>query len=174
MKESLSNTKKKTIGGWDAPCEAIDYEKLMETARQQCDSLRCRLSELNHSRLQPGETELARRRTVRILTDMYYEQKSNLKLFQLRAEKTAGHGASPSSQKAGEAKQIASPALSTDSKKNPAPAGRTKCSSFAPLSASAEKAARLAESLTSQMPYQQSKWLLQCCLRQQGGRQRRR
>lgn len=86
MELTRKNTKQ-TVGGWDAPCEAIDYGKLAENARQQVELLRNRLHELNNSRLQQGETELARRRTVRILTDMYYEQKSYWALFAQRAER---------------------------------------------------------------------------------------
>ena len=78
---------KQTIGGWNAPCEAIDYGKLAENARQQVELLRNSLHELNGSRLQRSETELARRRTVRILTDMYYEQKGYWTLFAQRTER---------------------------------------------------------------------------------------
>lgn len=91
-----------TIGGWNAPCEAIDYGKLAENARQQVELLRNRLHELNSSRLQQGETELARRRTVRILTDMYYEQKSYWALFAQRAERLHGEKAFSAQPKTGE------------------------------------------------------------------------
>lgn len=170
MKESLSNIEKKTIGGWDAPCETIDYEKLAENAQKLCDSLRIRLSELNHSPLEPGETALARRRTVRILTDMYYEQKSYWKLFQKRS--------SPQGERTEESKTAgkaaASPAISARSKKRMSYAKRVSPPSSTPPLMSAEMAERLLASLTSRMPSRQKKPPVPHCPRQQDGRQERR
>ena len=166
MKEKRSNAKKGTIGGWAAPCETIDYQKLMENARQLCDSLRVRLGELNHNPLQPGETELARRRTVRILTDMYYEQKSNLKLFERRSAPQKDE-----IEKAGEAEISAPPANSVCSKKKTV---RTSLPNPLPPVKSAKRAERLLVSLTSQMPLQQRKQPVPPRLRQQDGRQGRR
>ena len=171
MKENLSNTDKKTIGGWDAPCEAIDYGKLMENAQRQCDSLRARLAELHHSPLEPGETALSRRRTVRILTDMYYEQKSNWKLFQQRTQKKAKPGASPSSQKTGEAERSASPVLSTCSEKKSA---KVSPPNPVPPAKSEVMAERLLASLTSRRPCLQKKSPVPPLLRRQDGRQERR
>ena len=168
MKENFSSTDQKTIGGWDAPCEPIDYKKLAESAQQQCDSLRSRLSELNHSPLERGETELSRRRTVRILTDMYYEQKSNLKLFQRRAAPQMGK--SETTQRAGEA-ETAPPANLACFKKKTA---QTSLSSPLPPAKSEAMAERLLASLTSRMPLQKSKRPDPRCLRQQDGRPERR
>lgn len=164
MKEN--RTFQKTIGGWDAPCETIDYKKLAENAEQQCALLRARLSELNHSPLNRGETELARRRTVRILTDMYYEQKSNWKLFQRRSAPPKEEA-----QKTGEAERSASPAVSTRSQRKNAPVSR---SNPVPPARSEAMAERLLASLTSQRPLQQKKPPVPGILRRQDGRPEQR
>lgn len=83
------------VGGWDVPCSPCDYRKLEWAARRECEALRGRLDELKKEPIRDGEKELLRRRTIRILTDMYYEQRGNVRLFQQRAEeqeqkKTAG------------------------------------------------------------------------------------
>lgn len=76
----------KGIGGWDVPSSPCDYRKLEWEARQECETLREKLAELKQKPLRDGEKELLRRRTIRILTDIYYEQRSNIFLFQKRAE----------------------------------------------------------------------------------------
>ena len=169
MKQILSNAEKKTIGGWDAPCETIDYRKLAESARQQCEFLRARLWELNHGPLARRETELSRRRTVRILTDMYYEQKSNCKLFEMRAIPRESRG--EQAKTAGEAKSSASPANAAYTKKKTA---QTNPSSQVPPVKSEAMAERLLASLTGRKPSQQKKPPVPGFLPRQDGMQGRR
>lgn len=76
----------KGVGGWNVPCSPCDYRKLEREARQECEALRGRLDELKREEPRDAEKELLRRRTIRILTDMYYEQRGNMFLFQQRAE----------------------------------------------------------------------------------------
>lgn len=143
---------KQTIGGWNAPCEAIDYGKLAKNARQQVELLRNRLHELNSSRLQRSETELARRRTVRILTDMYYEQKSYWALFAQRAERQGRlreEKAFSAQPKTGEARQPAPPAEITVYSENKENRETVSPASPPPPAGSAARAARLCGSRTS-------------------------
>lgn len=79
-------TGKGSVGGWEVPCSPCDYRKLEWAARRECESLRTRLLELKQEKRTDGESELLWRRTVRMLTDMYYEQRANVRLFQKRAE----------------------------------------------------------------------------------------
>lgn len=74
------------VGGWAVPCSPCDYRKLEWAARRECEMLRSRLAELKREEPQDAEKELLRRRTTRILTDMYYEQRGNMFLFQKRAD----------------------------------------------------------------------------------------
>lgn len=78
--------KTKGIGGWDVPCSPCDYRKLEREARRECEALRGRLAALKREEPREAEKELLRRRAIRILTDMYYEQRGNMLLFQQRAE----------------------------------------------------------------------------------------
>jgi len=74
------------VGGWNVPCSPCDYRKLEWAARQECEAIRGRLAVLKQEDKRDGEKELLRRRSIRILTDMYYEQRSNIFLFQQRAQ----------------------------------------------------------------------------------------
>lgn len=76
----------KSVGGWNVPCSPCDYRKLEWAARRECEALRSRLAALKQENIRDGEKELLRRRAIRILTDMYYEQRSNIRLFQQRAD----------------------------------------------------------------------------------------
>lgn len=76
----------KEVGGWRVPCSPCDYRKLEKEAEKKCEVLREKLAALKKEPLRKGEKELSRRRTVKILTDMYYEQRGNMLLFRKRAE----------------------------------------------------------------------------------------
>lgn len=75
------------IGGWEAPCAPIDYRKLEQAARQECAVLKGCLERLKREPLREGEKELVRRREIRMISDMYYEQRSDIRLFQARADR---------------------------------------------------------------------------------------
>ncbi len=81
------NCQETQIGGWSAPCEPFDYRRLEETARRECQRVRERLELLKQEKPRDAERELLRRREVRLLTDMYYEQRSNAILFREKAER---------------------------------------------------------------------------------------
>ncbi len=72
-------------GGWDVPCEPFDYRKMEREARQECEAIRDRLQRLKRQEAADADRELIRRRDIRILTDMYYEQRSNIRLFEAKA-----------------------------------------------------------------------------------------
>ena len=65
------------VGGWRAPCAAFDYEKMEREAKEECEAVRARLEHKKHEKAHTAEQELLRRREVRILTDIYYEQRGN-------------------------------------------------------------------------------------------------
>ncbi len=75
-----------TVGGWKAPCAAFDYREMEGEARRECQSLRERLRELKARKVKDAEADLVRRREVCILTDIYYEQRHQERLFRKRAE----------------------------------------------------------------------------------------
>ncbi len=81
------NRQETQIGGWSAPCEPFDYRQLEETARRECQRVHERLELLKREKPRDAERELLRRREVRLLTDMYYEQRSNVALFREKAER---------------------------------------------------------------------------------------
>lgn len=72
-------------------CSTCDYRKLAEDAEHEVESLRDKLRTLKNLPLRPGEKILSRRRTVKLLTDMYYEQRKNLQLFRRRADEHPLH-----------------------------------------------------------------------------------
>ncbi len=78
------------VGGWAAPCEPFDYRGLEKEARQEYEAIRSRMDILKQEKPQDQERELLWRRELRILTDMYYEQKHMAGLFQQRAEYLEG------------------------------------------------------------------------------------
>lgn len=80
------NVKIGEVGGWRVPCSPCDYDKLVMETEREIEVLRDKLRRLKSQPLRRGEKELSRRRTVKILTDMYYEQRGNLILFRERAE----------------------------------------------------------------------------------------
>ena len=65
------------VGGWRAPCVAFDYEKMEREARQECEAVRVQLERKKREKASTAEQELLRRREVRMLTDIYYEQRGN-------------------------------------------------------------------------------------------------
>ena len=69
--------RKTGIGGWRVPCAAFDYEKMAREAREECEAVRAQLERKKHEKTTTAEQELLRRREVRILTDIYYEQRGN-------------------------------------------------------------------------------------------------
>ena len=79
----------KTIGGWHAPCAPIDYEKLAREAARECTAIQSRLQELKAETPTSYDEELTLRRRIRILTGMYYEQRTNRILFTERAAAAA-------------------------------------------------------------------------------------
>ena len=81
---------KNTVGGWHCPCEAIDYEKLAREAGQECEALRRRIAQLKAQSPGSWDEELTLRRRIRMLTSMYYEQRSNRIFFEKRAKNRFG------------------------------------------------------------------------------------
>lgn len=65
------------VGGWRAPCASFDYEKMEREAKEECEAVRARLECKKQEKASTAEQELLRRREVRILTDIYYEQRGN-------------------------------------------------------------------------------------------------
>lgn len=74
MEKSIAQT---GVGGWRAPCLPFDYEKMEREAASECAAIHDRLERLKRWKAPDAERELIRRREVRILTDMYYEQRGN-------------------------------------------------------------------------------------------------
>lgn len=66
------------VGGWSCPCAHFDYTQFVRDAQQECEQIQVKLHQLKAERPRTAEQELRRRRRVRILTDMYYEQRGNL------------------------------------------------------------------------------------------------
>lgn len=66
-----------TLCGWRAPCVAFDYAQLERIALHECEVLKERLELAKKRRTRTAEQELMRRREVRVLQDMYYEQRGN-------------------------------------------------------------------------------------------------
>lgn len=75
MKHRDGNT---TMGGWLCPCASFDFHAFIRDARRECEAIRSRLEEIKKEVPRNGEQELLRRRRIRMLTDMYYEQRGNL------------------------------------------------------------------------------------------------
>lgn len=65
-------------GGWRCPCVAFDYADFERAARRECEKIQRRIDEIKAERPRTAEQELRRRRRIRMLTDMYYEQRGNL------------------------------------------------------------------------------------------------
>lgn len=65
-------------GGWRCPCAPFDYHAFAESARRECENIRLALEAVKKERPRTAELELVRRRRIRMLTDMYYEQRGNL------------------------------------------------------------------------------------------------
>ncbi len=70
---------------WQAPRADFDYRAMEQTAESERRTLKALLDRLKRQRPRNGEQELLRRREVRLLTDMYYEQRSNARLFAAKA-----------------------------------------------------------------------------------------
>lgn len=78
------------VGGWCAPCAAFDYEKMEREAEREREAVRERLEQKKREKSPNAERELLRRREVRLLTDMYYEQRGNaLALAEKKLERQA-------------------------------------------------------------------------------------
>lgn len=77
------------VGGWRAPCAAFDYEKMAREARQECEAVRAQLERRKHEKVKTAEQELLRRREVRMLTDIYYEQRGNAIVLEQKVEERA-------------------------------------------------------------------------------------
>lgn len=73
------------IGGWQAPCAAFDYGKMEREAQKECEVLEKRLRDLKSQKGRDAEAELVRRREICMLTDIYYEQRHQARLFHKRA-----------------------------------------------------------------------------------------
>lgn len=69
------------IGGWEAPCAAFDYGKMAREAERECRNLKKRMDALKELGPLDAEEELVRRRELRMLTDIYYEQRHLMRLF---------------------------------------------------------------------------------------------
>ena len=74
------------VGGWKAPCRSFDYRKMERDALGECEVLKARLDALKREKPKDAEKELLRRREVCMLTDIYYEQRHQARLFHKRAE----------------------------------------------------------------------------------------
>ena len=77
---------KNTVGGWNCPCSPMDYERLAREAARECEALRQRITQLKAVTPATWDEELTLRRRIRMLTGMYYEQRSNRILFEERAK----------------------------------------------------------------------------------------
>ncbi len=75
-----------TVGGWKAPCRSFDYRKMERDALGECKALKARLDALKAEKPKDAEKELIRRREICVLTDIYYEQRHQARLFCQRAE----------------------------------------------------------------------------------------
>ena len=73
------------IAGWKAPCGPVDYRAMARAAQQECNALQALLARLEAHPSRNADLELHRRRQVRVLTNMYYEQLGLLRLFVERA-----------------------------------------------------------------------------------------
>lgn len=71
---------------WNVQCCPCDYKAMAKEAERQMLALKERLSVLKSTPLKLGEKELIRRRRIKLLTDMYREQRGNFILFTKRAE----------------------------------------------------------------------------------------
>ncbi len=80
---------RKTLEGWEAPCEAFDYGKLRREAEAECAAIKGRLEILNGQTFRETERELLRRQEVRMLTDIYYEQLHLARLFAAKVNQLA-------------------------------------------------------------------------------------
>lgn len=76
----------RTVGGWEAPCAPFDYGKMEREAQRECDILKQRLDVLKKERVEDADREFLRRREICMLTDIYYEQRHQARLFQKRAQ----------------------------------------------------------------------------------------
>lgn len=72
--------------GWVVPAEPFDYRNFERTALDQQAAIKGLLDKLKAERPRTAERELLRRRELRLLTDMYYEQRSNARLFAAKAQ----------------------------------------------------------------------------------------
>lgn len=71
---------------WKVQCCPFDYAVMAQEAEQQMLALKERLAMLKSAPLKLGEKELIRRRRIKLLTDMYREQRGNFILFTKRAQ----------------------------------------------------------------------------------------
>lgn len=85
MRMDTTNTQR-TLGGWRAPCTTFDYRKMEGEAQQECNVLQQRLKELKACRPKDADTDLLLRREISVLTDIYYEQRHQARLFHRKAE----------------------------------------------------------------------------------------
>lgn len=85
MTMDTTNTQR-TLGGWHAPCATFDYRKMEREAQQECNVLQQRLKELKARRPKDADTDLLLRREISVLTDIYYEQRHQARLFHRKAE----------------------------------------------------------------------------------------
>ena len=74
-----------TTAAWAAPRQSFDYRAMAATAEAERQTLKSLLDRAKAQRPRTAEQELLRRREVRLLTDMYYEQRSNARLFAAKA-----------------------------------------------------------------------------------------
>lgn len=70
--------------GWQVSFVPCDYAKFARETEREMNSIKAKIDALNAIPQGVGEKEMKRRKSVRILTDMYYEQRSNLILFKKR------------------------------------------------------------------------------------------
>lgn len=88
----MEKTTMGTVCGWKAPCAPFDYRKMEREALRECGLLQDRLRALKQARVKDAESDLLRRREVCMLTDIYYEQRHNARLFHRRAEERERRG----------------------------------------------------------------------------------
>lgn len=74
---------------WRAPIEPFPYGDMAQVAGAEAATLRRLLDRLRRERPACAERELLRRREIRLLSDMYYEQRRNARLFAGRAAQRA-------------------------------------------------------------------------------------
>lgn len=70
---------------WNVKCLPCDYAAMASEAERQMLALKERVAMLKSAPLKLGEKELIRRRRIKLLTDMYREQRGNFILFTKRA-----------------------------------------------------------------------------------------